>query len=293
MSDYVYQPEARMDFATAVQMLRNCGRQVVERGIDNASPAVIAAIRAAASVAGLPLTPYRINIADYRQYVHRAGYPTRYRDYYPGNQLEKSLEHYLAYRLLDLQPDDVFVDLASEYSPVPEIYQRLTGAQVYAQDIMYPEGLHGRHLGSDAAAMPVPDGFFSKATLTCSLEHFEQDADSRLFQELARVLRPGGMICVAPFYLYAEAATQTDPTLAVPANVPFDPDQVLYCAEGWGNRHGRFYSPASFLERIGHRFEPDFAFNAYHLINAHYRLFSAHPDHIPVYARFVFTATRR
>ncbi len=30
----------------------------------------------------------------------------------------------------------------------------------------------------------------------------------------------------------------------------FDEDAYIYCAEGWGNRHGRFYSPQSLYERL-------------------------------------------
>src|SRR5690606_27137344 len=117
---------------------------------------------------------------------------------YLGNRPEKTLEHYIALTLLDVNADDVFVDIASEHSPVPEIYERLTGAKSYSQDIMYPDGIEGNRIGGDACAMPVADGFASKAALTCSLEHFEGDADTRLFHEMHRVLRPGGKICITP-----------------------------------------------------------------------------------------------
>lgn len=133
--------------------------------------------------------------------------------------------------------------------------------------------------------MPVPDGFASKAALACSLEHFEGDADTRLFRELARVLRSGGVVCVVPFYVFTDAAIQTDPTIAVPANVRFDKDATIYCAEGWGNRHGRFYSPVSFIWRILDPVRDLFQFQFYFLKNA------AEID-ASIYARFAFTAER-
>jgi SAM-dependent methyltransferase len=179
----------------------------------------------------------------------------------------------------------VFVDLASEHSPVPDIYKALTGCTSYRQDIMYPAGIQGDRIGGDAAAMPVPDGFFTKAALTCSLEHFEQDADIRLFEELGRVLRPGGKVCVAPYYVYEEAAVQTDPLVSGPANVPFDPGIPVFCAVGWNNRHGRFYSPLSMKERLISRVGDRFRFEFHHFANAH----EIDPT---VYLRFAFVATR-
>ena len=180
----------------------------------------------------------------------------------------------------------MFIDLASEHSPVPEIYARLTGATTYSQDIMYPEGIDGNRIGGDACAMPVADGFASAAGLTCSLEHFEEDADARLFVELGRVLRPGGAVCIVPFYVNVEHVIQTDPTIGVPANVVFDQGAPLYCVEGWGNRHGRFYSPQSFVDRVVNRVADKFRFDFYVLRNA--------ADVGPsIYARFAFVATRR
>jgi len=150
---------------------------------------------------------------------------------------------------------------------------------------MYPPGVSGDRIGGDACAMPVAAAFASRATLTCSLEHFEEDADTRLFQELARVLRPGGMVCVVPFYLYLEPAIQTDPTVSVSAGVSFDDVATVYCAEGWGNRHGRFYSIESVIERIMKPAAGAFHCTFYHLTNA------AEVD-ASIYARFAFTAAR-
>ncbi|MCM2328668.1 MAG: class I SAM-dependent methyltransferase, partial [Lysobacter sp.] len=203
MSAYIYQPAERAEsYESAVIVLGQQGRRVVQAGVDNTSPARVQAILDKAVEAGLPFTRSRIDVAAYREYFERAGYATRYRDYYTGNQPEKSLEHFLTMKLLDVGPSDVFVDLASEHSPVPDIYRALTGCKAYRQDIMYPAGVNGDRIGGDAAAMPVPDGFFTKAALTCSLEHFEGNADSKLFVELARTLRPGGRVCVAPYYVY-------------------------------------------------------------------------------------------
>lgn len=286
MSAYIYQPAARAtDYPSAVQALRDAGHRVVDGIIQNTSAERVEEILALAVAEGTPFQSRDIDLARYAEYVERAGYHGPYREYYKGNQPEKTLEHFVGLTLLDVGRNDVFVDLASEHSPVPDIYRKLTGCKSYRQDIMYPPGVAGDRIGGDAAAMPVRDGFFSKATLTCSLEHFEQDADSRLFRELARVLRPGGRVCVAPYYCYVEAAVQTDPVMSVPAHVPFDPGVAVHCAQSWGNRHGRFYSPRSFRERIVDAVAGKLRFEFFHFANAH----AVDPT---VYLRFAIVATR-
>ncbi len=234
---------------------------------------------------GLNFTLYQADASAFQHFCMLAEYTERYSDYYVRNQLEKSFEHYIAFSLLEIQKDDIFIDAASEHSPVPEIFGRLSGATTYSQDIMYHPGIIGSTIGGDACAMPVPNSFASKIALTCSLEHFEGSADSDLFLEMARVLKPGGKVCVVPFYLFTDPAVRTDPTVSLPAKVIFDSDATVYCTKGWGNRHGRFYSPLSFKERIMDVCSDKFEFTFYHLANT---------DQIgkSIYARFAFTATR-
>lgn len=285
MSAYVYQPKVeRIAFDEAVLALAKT-YPVRGHAIDNVSERSVAKVLSLAETAGMRMQPLTIDVTAYRDYHAKALYDARYPDYYVGNRPEKTLEHFIALTLLDIQPGEVFVDIASEHSPVPEIYRRLTGARAYSQDIMYPEGMDGDQIGGDACAMPVDDGFAQKAALTCSLEHFEGEADLGLFEEMHRVLSPGGRICVTPFYLHHEEGTQTDPTLSVPAGVAFDDTAVVYCAEGWNNRHGRFYTPQSFMLRIGAPMEGKFDFAFHRVTNA--------PEIDPsTYVRYAFVATR-
>lgn len=286
MNTYVYRPAvAPMGFSESMEELKRIGHRVVAAAVDGASPAVVQEILDLARKGGIEFLPYEIDVEDFLRYIAAGGYTKRYADYYRDNRMEKALEHYVALELLNLSESDVFIDIASEHSPVAEIYSRLTGSTSFSQDIMYPGGIHGSQIGGDACSMPVPDGFASKASLTCSFEHFEEDADKHLFRELSRVLKPGGAVCVIPFYVFVEPVTQTDPTVSVPSNVRFDPGTTIYCAEGWGNRHGRFYSPQVFIERILNPVKDKFRFEFYHLENA------AEVD-ASVYARFAFVATR-
>ena len=199
---------------------------------------------------GVKVLDYTINPEKYRKYIDRARYRKRYPEYYSNNFPEKSLEHFIAAELLALTAKDTYIDIASENSPAPEIYRRLFGVTAYRQDLSYASGVHGNTIGSDAAEMPVPDGFTSKLALHCSFEHFEGDSDVRFLRETARVLRAGGVACIVPLYMAETYSVMTDPRVSVPAGVQFEPDATVHCVDGWGNRHGRFYDPEHFANRI-------------------------------------------
>jgi SAM-dependent methyltransferase len=198
----------------------------------------------------VPTENFSIDSGALSAFLKKADYVSFYPHYYRSNLAEKSLEHFITLQFLQPTPADIFIDVASEGSPLPDIVTRLFRTTSYAQDIMYPAGISGRRIGGDACEMPVPDGFATKVALTCSLEHFEGNGDSRLFHEIARILRPGGKVAVAPLYIFNKSVTLTDPRYSATVEVPFDSDTEIYCAEGYCNRHGRFYSPQTLFERI-------------------------------------------
>jgi SAM-dependent methyltransferase len=207
---------------------------------------------------GLCVIDFKINLDEFRQYLERAQY-NRFPEYYGGgkgrNFVEKSLEHYLAAKVLQISRNDVYIDIASANSPAAEIYHRLYGCETYRQDIVFPSGINGNTIGGDACNMPVADGFATKMALHCSFEHFEQDSDIRFIKEAGRVLRKGGKLCIVPLYLFESYIAVTDP-----ANLSreeraregalFDSDVALYCAKGWGLRHARFYDVTHLIARI-------------------------------------------
>jgi SAM-dependent methyltransferase len=227
---------------------------------------------------------YEIDHGRLCEYLSRAGYTERYPDYYPSTLREKTLEHFVGIDLLNLTHGDVFIDIASECSPLSEICTRLYGVESFGQDIMYQYDPDRHMIGGDACAMPVCDGFATKAILTCAFEHFEGDGDVRLFHELKRVLRPGGIVCIIPFYVHANSFIITDPTVSAPTNVRFDEGELVYCSETWQNRFGRHYSPRTFTERILTKVGDCFNFEFYHLVNFK----DVGSD---IYSQFAFTAT--
>jgi hypothetical protein len=202
---------------------------------------------------GIDVRDYHIDVPDYRRYIQHAEYQ-RFPEYYEGGTgagfVEKSLEHYLAAKMLALGEGDVYIDIANCTSPAPEIYHALYGCTVYRQDLTFPEGVHGNSIGGDAGEMPVEDGFATKMALHCSFEHFEGDADIRFTREAGRVLKMGGRLCILPLYFAPQYAIQTNPAHLPIGGQEFDSDAVLYCAKTHDTRHGRHYDVGHFLSRV-------------------------------------------
>ncbi len=53
-----------------------------------------------------------------------------------------------------------------------------------------------------------------------------------------------------PLYLFNKYVIQTDPAALPKGGISFEGDAVLYCAKGWGERHGRFYDMPHLISRI-------------------------------------------
>src|SRR5262249_21671490 len=163
---------------------------------------------------------------------------------------EKALEHFLAARLTRLRAGEVCIDVASQNSPVPDLYARLFGAEMFEQDLAFPPGRSGRRIGGDAAAMPGPDAFADVLVLHNAFEHFEGDADTRFVHEAARVLKPGGRLCIVPLFMHGRFANQTDPAAIFGAPPRFDAGAEVWCERGWHDRFGRYYDAARLQSRL-------------------------------------------
>lgn len=215
--------------------------------LDDALVAVFAAI-------GVPVRSFEISAAGYAKWLQQADYPP---EYYGGgldpsqNFTEKTLEHYVSTQFLTLDDGAVFVDIAACNSPFSSILARLFGCEAYQQDLIYPRGIHGRQIGGYAHELGLPDASVDAVTLHCSLEHFEGDSDTRFFQELQRVLRPGGRAVVLPFYLAHTYTIHVDPAynLLKRHRPQLDPAaQLRYC--DWYQYFSRHYDPAALQRRV-------------------------------------------
>ena len=170
---------------------------------------------------------------------------------------QKLLEYFVSLDLLAIKPDDVVIDIASEWSVFPKVVRERIGAQVYRQDMIYPPGVHGDQIGGSAAHMAIPDNFATKLVLHNAFEHFEQNADTEFIVEAFRILKPGGSLCILPLFMAAQHSIMTDP-LVNRRGVVWDKAAKIVEWPGFHNRFGRFYDVDALRLRVlepGNQFE--------------------------------------
>jgi SAM-dependent methyltransferase len=192
---------------------------------------------------GVELVEENISIQDFERFP--CAHPWSPAPHY----YEKKLQYYLSATALRLNGSDTFVDIASQGSAFPGYAKRIIGCDVFRQDLTYQAG-RPHYLPGDACALPVPDGFFTAMTLHCSFEHFERDADTRFIREAARVLRPGGRLCIVPLYMELEPVERYARSFAVGSGQK---------AFGPGCEFYRGYSVESLYERVLQPAAADFA----------------------------------
>lgn len=203
---------------------------------------------------GVPVLPFSIDPAGYQAWLSAADYPASYygggKD--PGqNFTEKTLEHYVSTQFFSLHESSTFIDIAACTSPFADILARRFGATAYRQDLVYPKGIHGNQIGGWGHELHLPDGSVDAVTLHCSLEHFEGNSDTLFFQELERVLKPGGRAVVLPFYLAHTYTIHVDPgyNLLKGHRPKLDPQARLrYC--DWYQYFSRHYDPQALKRRV-------------------------------------------
>lgn len=206
----------------------------------------------ALSTLDVEMKPYYINTGAFHSHVRMYDYPKNYAAgpvNEGGVREKKLLEYFVSLDLLAVQPTDVVIDVASEWSIFPEVLHEISGAKVYRQDLIYAPGIKGDRIGGSAARMPVPDRFADKLVLHNAFEHFEGTADTDFIIEAWRVLRPGGILCILPLYLAKEYYVLTDP-LINRRGIVWDEGAQIVESLWWHNRFGRFYDVRSLEERV-------------------------------------------
>ena len=122
------------------------------------------------NAAGVNIVADQLDDQAVSQFAERAEYEFYYPNYYASRELhrlKKIREHYVAAKLLGLESSDIYLDVASQYAPAPQVYERLFGCQVLRQDFEYPSGRHGRVLGGSAAQIPLADASIKPEGIPC------------------------------------------------------------------------------------------------------------------------------
>ena len=126
-------------------------------------------------------------------------------------KVEKTLEHYLTMKYLDIPSKQVLIDVAALNSPFANIVSRHLNIKGYELDLVYEPGIHSGKIGGDAGNMPVPDEFADILTLHCAFECFQGEADTLFVKEAQRVLRRGGCLGIVPLYVDDEYFVKIGP----------------------------------------------------------------------------------
>ena len=192
---------------------------------------------------------HAIRIQDFDTWM--TAYPSLvafYRDFGDA-RIEKLLEHYLTLTYLDVKPSDIFIDVAAAQSPLSQILRK-QGMQAYCQDLIYAHGIHGYKIGSDAAEMPIPNGFADILTLHCAFECFQGDADIRFAQAISRFLKTQGRMGIIPLYVDTIHFVKTSP-YCHKHSIQVEPEaKWLWRDDQYREPFSRHYSPESFQKRI-------------------------------------------
>jgi hypothetical protein len=194
-------------------------------------------------------------LEEFSEFIKFPEYTGSYREYGGKDAcsfLEKALEHFLSFKIARPARGQIFMDVGSCVSVVPEILRRYYGSDCYVQDLALPHGVNGWNVGSNAAEIPLPDSSLDGMTLHCTFEHFEGEADSHFIRECARLLKPGGKTVILPLYVNLNWTNVTGETDQDKRNtIGFDGAASYRCViPEWRNRFGRHYSAEAFLDRV-------------------------------------------
>ena len=199
--------------------------------------------------AGLTVEKREISIRDFEDWMQKFPALVNFYRKSPDVRIEKTLEHYLSWKHLNIGQSDVVIDVAAAGSPFAEIL-RQKGIKAYRQDLTYPEGINGYEIGGDAGAMMISDMFADVLTLHCAFECFQGDADVRFAQNVSRLVGQGGRLGIAPLYIDEIHFVKTSPWCDKRAIQVESGARWLWRDDQYRAPFSRHYSPESFAERI-------------------------------------------
>ncbi|MCH8118436.1 MAG: glycosyltransferase [Planctomycetes bacterium] len=198
---------------------------------------------------GVPVKDIEIDINDFEMW--RKMNPTMENSYKRLGDafIEKLLEHYLTYTLLEIKVGDVFIDVAASGSPWADILSE-RGIESYRLDLSYERGINGRDIGADASDTKLPDNFASVLTLHCAYECFMGDADRLFIKEAERILKNNGRFAIVPLYFDPIYLILTSP-YCDQGEVIIDPGaKKVWRDDKYKAPFSRHYSPEVFVKRI-------------------------------------------
>ena len=176
----------------------------------------------------------------------RANYVAAYGElvgYFP----QKAFEHWISAEYLQWAPEAVVIDLASECSPAADALRLWRPADFYKHDIQLTTDLGRKTIAGFSNAIEAPDAFCDFIMAHCAIDNFEGRADTEVFVEAARILKPGGRILIAP--LHMASVFENRVALGSPG-VQVDPEAAIAFGAPNTLRFGRHYSVDALRRRV-------------------------------------------
>ncbi|MFA5089336.1 MAG: hypothetical protein WC552_09930, partial [Candidatus Omnitrophota bacterium] len=199
--------------------------------------------------AGIPMEEVEIDTADFDCWLNDFPGLRKYYESMGDVSIEKCLEHYLAFRHLDIAGAGVYIDIAADQSPWAKILNK-KGIKSYRLDLAYPEGIRGLDIGADAGNTKLPPGFCSVISAQCACECFTGDGDIRFVKEAARILKNEGRCGIVPLYLDDSYFILTSP-YCDQKKVKIDSGaRRVWRDDEYQEPFSRHYSPEVFQRRI-------------------------------------------
>lgn len=169
--------------------------------------------------AGLDVRPMQLDMDDFEAFLEKVDYQKTYPDYCAhfsrrdeATLKRKFFEQYLGVEAVKPKPGGVYMDAAAAACPWADIVRKAFDATTYMQDLRYKTGVHGDRIGSNGNEIPLPDASLDGIVSLNAIEHFEGDTGLGFLKEAARLLKPGGAICVTPYVPTTEGFSLTSPS---------------------------------------------------------------------------------
>lgn len=200
---------------------------------------------------GIVVQDFNIDIKDFNKWRNKFYKLDNLYNSMDDVHIQKCLEHYISYKLLDFKNTDIFMDIAASGSNFAnELYYNNYVKQTYLLDLAYKNGINGIKIGANAGNTKLPDEFVNKIGLHCAFECFEGTSDISTIKEISRILKPKGKFVITPLYL-DETYYNCTSELCNQDLIKFDEKALkIYRDDKYKVPFSRHYSSKSFYERI-------------------------------------------
>jgi len=169
---------------------------------------------------GIEIYSYYVDLDDFNKFKEKIRFPL---DYHGGVTSgvfeEKLLEHYIAYKLLDMEnlksKPYVYIDVAANESPWAKLLREISDGKImsYAIDLKKTKKFNNYdfYIECDATKTCFKDNSVDGISLQCAFEMFIGNSDIELIKEFKRILKPGGKAIISPLYMHTHPCHYTSP----------------------------------------------------------------------------------